>query len=198
MRVDLIRHGETKMPGVLLGRTDAELSDAGWWQFERQTENLRFDAIVSSPRIRARLAAEALAAARGVTLSLDEDWSEMDFGAWDGRLLAELNADATTAAALMAMYHSADCEGPPGGETWHALQTRVGRAIDRLFAFGADSQVLVSTHAGAIRAALAVACDIPFANLWAIRVGHGARITLQLGRHDDGSVWGEIIEVVQP
>ena len=198
MRVDLVRHGETKMPGVLLGRTEAELSDAGWWQFERQTENLRFDAIVASPRMRARLPAEALAAARGVTLSLDEGWSEMDFGAWDGREVAELNADATTAAALMAMYQSADSDGPPGGETWRGVQMRVGRAIDRLFALGADSQVLVSTHAGAIRAALASACGMPFASLWAFRIGYGTRVTLQLGRHDDGNVWGEIIEVVQP
>ena len=58
--VDLIRHGETERPDVLAGRTDLALSEAGWRQFERQTANGGWDAIVSSPLKRAREAAERL------------------------------------------------------------------------------------------------------------------------------------------
>ncbi len=198
MRIVLLRHGETDMPGRLLGRTDAELSDAGWRQFERQTESLAFGAVVTSPRRRARLPAEAFAAVRDVPLKLDNDWAEIDFGDWDGRLLDELRADAAIEAGLREMYKSAECDGAPGGESWGALCARVERAIDRLFAFGEESNVLVSTHAGPMRAALAVACGLPFASLWAIRVDYGTRITLQVGRDENAGLWGEVIEVLQP
>lgn len=198
MLVDLLRHGETEMPGRLLGRTDAPLAQAGWEQFARQTDGRQFDGIVASPRQRARLPAEALASARRLPIRIDEDWAELDFGDWDGRALAELNADAHTAAALQALYQSDACAGAPGGEDWRSLGTRVERAIDRLFAFDADSRVLVSTHAGPMRTALAIACGLPFSNTWAFRIGLGTRVTLRLGRDPDSGLWGEIMEVVQP
>lgn len=197
MLIDLVRHGETQSAGVLLGRTDAPLSDRGLAQFARQTGALVIDAIVTSPRLRARVPAESLADARRVPLRVDADWAELDFGAWDGRALVDLNAEAATAAALAAIYRSPQAAAPPGGEDWAALQARVARAIDRLFQFGADSRVLVVTHAGPMRAALAAVCGIPFPNLWAFRVDHGTRITLRVGRDAGAALWGEIIEVTQ-
>lgn len=197
MLVDLLRHGETEMPGRLLGRTDAVLAEAGWRQFERQTDRILYDAIVTSTRQRARLPAEALACVRDVALQVDEDWAEIDFGDWDGRALAELRADAAIATALESMYRSTDGPGAPGGESWIVFQARIARAIDRLFAFGEDSRVLVSTHAGPVRAALAIACGIPFVNLWAFRIDPGTRVTLRLGRDAGSGLWGEVIEVVQ-
>ncbi len=83
--VDLLRHGETERPDVLAGRTDLALSDAGWRQFERQTANGGWDAIVSSPLKRAREAAERLSTAQGFALDIDPDWQEIDFGDWDGQ-----------------------------------------------------------------------------------------------------------------
>ena len=49
-----------------------------------------------------------------------------------------------------------------------------------------------------MRAALAVACGLPFANLWAFKIDPGTRLTLSAGRDSSGSLWGEIVEVVQP
>ena len=40
--IDFIRHGETRSPGRLLGRTDAPLSEMGWQQFQRQTDGRRW------------------------------------------------------------------------------------------------------------------------------------------------------------
>ena len=58
--------------------------------------------------------------------------------------------------------------------------------------------MLVITHAGPMRAALALACGIPFANLWAFKIDPGTRITLRAGRDPGAGLWGEIVEVVQP
>jgi alpha-ribazole phosphatase len=196
--IDMIRHGETETPGRLLGRSDPEMSEAGWGQFERQTAERAWDAIVTSPRRRTHMPATRLASARGLKLRVDDDWAELDFGAWDGLLLAELHADSTVADAIAAFYRCADTAGPPGGESWSGLQTRVARALDRLVASTDGATVLVVTHAGPMRAALAMACAIPFANLWTFRIEPGTRITLHAGRDAKAGLWGEVVEVVQP
>ena len=198
MLIDLLRHGETETPGRLLGRTDPALSEAGWRQVERQTTNRNWDLIIASPRLRACATAERLGAERHVALRVDEDWAELDFGDWDGRLIAELRADPSTAAAFSAIYAGADDDGAPGGESWAGLKMRVARALHRLLAEATGGRVLVITHAGPMRAALAVACGLPFANLWAFKIDPGTRITLSAGRDSGGSLWGEIVEVVQP
>lgn len=196
--IDLLRHGETEAPGQLLGRTDPPLSEAGWRQFERQTAERAWDTIVSSPRRRAHAPAQRLAALRGLALRVDDSWAELDFGDWDGRALSELYADTATADAVAALYQQAEAPGAPGGESWGGLKARVARAIDELLAEASVASVLVITHAGPMRAALAIACAIPFANLWAFRIDPGTRITLRAGRDPRAGLWGEIVEVVQP
>lgn len=198
MLITLVRHGETEATGRLIGRTDAPLSELGWAQFRRQASAISFETIVSSPSQRARLPAEALAAERSVPLLIDSDWSELDFGAWDGMTLSDINADPARAAAFAALYRSPEATAAPGGESWSMLEARIRRAIDRITAAGAETDVLVSTHAGPMRAALAVTCALPFATLWTILIGYGTRITLRVGRDQNAGLWGEVIEVAQP
>jgi alpha-ribazole phosphatase len=198
MLIDLMRHGETRTPGRLLGRTDPPLSEAGWRQLERQTAGRSWDVVVASPRQRAEAGGARVAAERGKPLHVDADWAELDFGVWDGRLLADVRADPATADAFTAFYASPDAAAPPGGESWSALIDRVARALDRLLADPAASTALVVTHAGPMRAALALTCAIPFANLWAFSIKPGTRITLRAGRDKTAGLWGEIVEVVQP
>lgn len=195
--IDLVRHGETETPGRLIGRTDPPLSEAGWRQIERQAAGRTWDLVVTSPRRRAQKAAMRLGAARGIQVRVDDDWAELDFGAWDGRVLADMQAEPATAAALAAFYASADAAGPPGGETWSDLKERVARAIDRVLAVPPGATVLVVTHAGPMRAAVALACAIPFANLWTFSIAPGTRISLRAGRDAQAGLWGEIVEVVQ-
>jgi alpha-ribazole phosphatase len=153
---------------------------------------------VSSPRLRTRLPAEQLAKARNLPLRVDADWAELDFGQWDGKTPEELKADPATAHALAALYASVNAPPPPGGETWSALQARVGRALDRVIDEPGAANTLVVTHAGPMRAAIALAAAIPFASLWALRIDPGTRVTLLVERDADAGRWGEIVEVVQP
>lgn len=196
-RIDLLRHGEPERKGLLLGRTDVALSELGWQQFETQTRNREYDAILTSPPRRTREPAEQLANARNVQARLDEDWAELDFGAWDGRPVAELRKDAEIAQALDAFYHDPNAAGPPGGENWQTLSDRIARALGRLLEAPHEGNALIVTHAGPMRAALSLACDISLDRVWALKIDYGTRITLRFGRVD-GKFWGEIIEIVQP
>jgi len=196
--LDLIRHGETVTPGCLIGRCDPALSNRGREQFAGQVIGRSWDELIASPRLRTRMSAEALAIERHMPLRIDDDWRELDFGDWDGRPLAELQADQAAADAVAAFYRDPDAPGAPGGESWRGLESRVVRAFDRLLAPPAPRSALVVTHGGPMRAALAITCALPFANLWTFRIEPGTRITLRIGRDKCASIWGEIVEVVQP
>ena len=196
--VDLVRHGETVTPGRLIGRSDPALSEHGRAKFMRQAHGRNCDVIVSSPRQRALETARALGVERALPVRVDDDWAELDFGAWDGRLISELRAEDETAAAFTAFYRSADAAPAPGGESWRMLEARVAAALHRLLAEPTPERALIATHGGPIRAALSVVCAIPFANLWTFRIEPGTRITLRVGRDVQAGLWGEIVEVVQP
>jgi alpha-ribazole phosphatase len=144
---------------------------------------------VSSPFRRAREAAEKLAGERGLSVESDPDWREIDLGDWDGIGLAELRADPR-AADLMAHFYRDPTAAQP------SLSRRVGAALARLAEQA--KPVLVVTHAGPIRTAVSVACGLPIASLWAVRIEPGTRVRLDLGRHPDRGLWGEIIEIVPP
>ena len=93
----LIRHGQTdwNLDGLMQGRTDIPLNDTGREQALVAASALsgeRWDAVVSSPLVRARETAELIATALGVPLggSYDE-LVEQDFGAAEGTPVSELD-----------------------------------------------------------------------------------------------------------
>ncbi|AHB48487.1 alpha-ribazole-5-phosphate phosphatase [Hyphomicrobium nitrativorans NL23] len=198
MRLDLIRHGRTNMPGVLLGRTDAAATDASAADLIRQTEGRIWSAIVATPLRRSHAFAERLARDRGLPLRIDSDWRELDFGDWDGKPIEELRADPVVAAHLDAFYRDAEAPAPPGGESWRMLEARTLRALNRLLDADPAESTLVVAHGGPIRATLSLACGLPFASTWAFRVDYATRITLEIGRGAGAKIWGEIVEVAQP
>jgi alpha-ribazole phosphatase len=154
--------------------------------------------IIASPRLRAREPAERLALARQQEARIDADWAEIDFGVWDGRLIVDLQADPIAAAQLDRLYLGPDAPAAPEGESWRQLEARVARALEKVLAESSAGTALIVTHAGPMRAALALACGMRFESLWAIRIDPGTRMTLRVGRDKAGSLWGEVIEIAQP
>lgn len=192
-RVDFLRHGETEAADALLGRTDAPLAAAGRAVVARQVAGRTWSSIVSSPLARARESAAVAAAATGAAVECDPDWREMDFGEWDGTPRATLAGEAGYAA----FYRDPDRNPPPAGEAAAALRARVTSALQRLAARG-PGPVLVVAHGGSIRMALAVLLGLPLERLWAVRLGCGARLTVEMGNDPAHGLWGEIVEIVQP
>lgn len=149
-----LRHGEVAGAAhVYRGRSDAPLTARGGEQLHAALAGMPpWGEVVSSPARRCHDFARALAADRGIVCTVDCDWRELDFGAWE-----ELRPDQ--AAALDGDSHAAFVRDPrrhppPGGETLDALDARVGAALQRL-GESARKPTLVVTHAGPMRAVLA-------------------------------------------
>lgn len=182
--VHLMRHGAPERTGLLLGRTDMAATPAGIAACADRAARLGFQAVVASDLRRAHACAEAVAGPRGLTVHPDPRWRELDFGDWDGRPAADIDGEA-----LARFWHDPDAAPPHAGERWSALVARVGSGLGEV----ADG-TLVMTHAGAMRAALAAACDFDARQVWAFDLPYAALLSLRLWPGDPPS--GQIVGLV--
>lgn len=151
-RLALIRHGETAWTeaGRIQGRADVALSAAGCRALARRRlpKQLAGARVTVSPLKRAVATAELLGA---TAVTIEPRLVEMDWGAWEGKTLAELRAQGGAALAaneaLGLDFH------PDGGESPRQVQTRVAPWLATEAARGAT--IVAVTHKGVIRAILA-------------------------------------------
>lgn len=130
---------------------------------------------MSSPARRCLDFAHSIAADRGIDCTVDPDWHELDFGAWENLQPDEAvlrDADAHAAFVRDPRRHS-----PPGGETLDALDARVSAALTQL-GDTARTATLVVTHAGAMRAVLAQVLGLPDSHRARIALTPGSRFVV--------------------
>ena len=169
--VHLLRHGAPETPGLLMGRTDGVPTAAGISACIDQVGDLEIAAVVSSDLLRTERAAQAIGGQRGLAVTIDPRWRELDFGEWDG-----LSASAIDRAASSRFWDDPDQYPPPGGERWSSLVARVAAALTAV----TQTSTLVVTHGGAMRAALAHLCGFEQRQLWAFDLPYGALLTLKV------------------
>jgi broad specificity phosphatase PhoE len=159
----LVRHGETaaNTQGLLLGRADPPLTALGLDQALAVACALPSPTlVVSSPLLRAK----QTAAAFGRPVEIDERWTELDYGDYDGL------APASVADEVWARWRADVDYAPPGGESLAALGRRVRAACIDLSTAATTSTVVVVTHVSPIKAALAWALDVSDRVAWRLYV----------------------------
>ena len=149
----VLRHGPTEWnaAGRIQGHTDTPLSPAGRARVAawRLPAELRGLALVSSPLARAVETARLIAGEPALEARL----TEMGWGEWEGRTLADLRAER--GADMAAMEARGLDFQPPGGESPRQVQTRLAPWLAATAAAGQD--MLAVTHKGVIRALYAQA-----------------------------------------
>lgn len=106
---------------------------------------------ISSPARRARETAAAL----GLVARPDPAFSEQDFGRWTGRAHEDIRRDSE--ATYDTFWRAPASNRPQDGESFIDQIARVRDGIAALPA----GDVIVIAHAGTVRAALAIALDLP-------------------------------------
>lgn len=155
--VYLVRHAtHERVDRVLCGRSanvslspsgHAQAAALGAWFAGREIA-----AVLSSPLTRARETAEPIAKASGCSVTLCEDLTEIEFGAWTGRSFAELAEDRDW--QTWNAHRAAGC--PPGGEPMRSAQERAVRAIDRCRDAYLGARVVAVGHCDVLKAILCV------------------------------------------
>ncbi|HEX5191462.1 MAG TPA: histidine phosphatase family protein [Solirubrobacteraceae bacterium] len=156
-RLLLVRHASTSATRAGAFPLDEPLDEHG------QAEAARLPAVlfegcevVCSPALRCRQTAAAV----GLTIRLEPEVAECDFGSWGGATLAAV--DPAQARAWMTDPDAA----PHGGETLRGFAARIARWLDA----GGESATVI-THGGVVRAAVVHALGAPLDAFWKIAVG---------------------------
>ncbi len=171
--IDLIRHGEPVGGRMYRGCIDHPLSDRGWAQMRAATaEPAAWDLVMSSPLLRCCEFAAELAARLALPLHIDARLREVGFGQWEGRTGDQIRAADPT--ALTRFYHDPVGARPGDAEPLEALQARVSAALLDMLTQHAGRHVLIVTHAGVIRAAIAHVLAAPLAAIYRTHVDNAA------------------------
>ena len=140
----VIRHGETEWSreGRHTSHTELDLTPEGEEVARRlagRLEGVRFDAVLTSPRVRARRTAELAGYAEPEVV---EDLTEWDYGAYEGITTPQIREQVPGWTVW-----SHPC---PGGESAEEVSQRMDRVVDRVRAHG--GRVLAFSHGHASRA----------------------------------------------
>jgi ribonuclease H / adenosylcobalamin/alpha-ribazole phosphatase len=155
-RVLLVRHGETADTAEKrfsdAPDRDLELNETGLAQARAAATFLSriggFDAVLSSPRRRARQTADVIAATLGLETTVADGWHELYFGDWAGHTFAEVQEKWPD---VLNAWLASPSVAPPGGESLEACWRRVRRARDAMLAAYGARTIVVVTHVTPIK-----------------------------------------------
>ncbi|MEU6747147.1 histidine phosphatase family protein [Spirillospora sp. NPDC046719] len=160
----LARHGETVWheENRYAGVSDVALSARGRRQaaaLGRWAAGRGIGAVWASPLGRARGTAAPAANALGLPLKVDTDLSEVDFGAAEGRVLAEMPADE------VAAFRADPAGSPfPGAEDPAKAAARGAGVLRHIADAEPGARVLVVTHSTLLRLTLCELLGLPLAS----------------------------------
>ncbi|MDX6262395.1 MAG: ribonuclease / adenosylcobalamin/alpha-ribazole phosphatase [Kribbellaceae bacterium] len=166
-----LRHGQTphtvekRFSGS--GGDDPALSELGQQQAQAAAQYLAkrggIDAVVSSPMVRTKQTAAAVAETLGLDVKVEKGWVECAFGDWDGHTFAEVQQKWPEA---LNAWMGSTTVAPPGGESFDACARRARSARDGLLAAYPGKTVLVVTHVTPIKLMVRSVLQAPMNSLF--------------------------------
>jgi broad specificity phosphatase PhoE len=153
-RLLLLRHGQTALSVQrrYSGHGDPELTELGVGQAAgaaaRLARTTDIAAVLSSPLLRTRQTAQAVADAIGVPVVVRPGLIETDFGSWEGLTFAEAR---DRDPELHAAWLGADDVAPPGGESFAVVAQRVANERAEIVAQYPGRTVVVVSHVTPIK-----------------------------------------------
>ena len=176
----IVRHGQTEKnkANVLQGRSDVPLNDAGRRQAEEVRDRfreagIRFDLVYTSPLIRAVQTAEIIAG--GTPQIVDERLIEMDYGPYEGMDLSNPAPEVLT--FFRDFVHN---PAPDGMEPLQAVVDRLGTFLEEIRKEAAERNILLSTHAIAMKGALEYLTPDSHGSYWSKYIGNCAVYTAEI------------------
>ncbi len=153
-RLLLIRHAhvDTGTPSRMCGWLDLPLSPEGRYQvrsFSHPDSGNKPRALYTSPSMRARATAEALALAWKLEPDIEPALREIHCGSFEGQYLDKIWRDYRELWDRNNAQNDGDFAWP-GGESYRNFRSRVLAALTRIAALHTDQSVAIVTHTGVI------------------------------------------------
>jgi probable phosphoglycerate mutase len=154
-RILLIRHASVDPIGkAIVGRRrGVHLNERGRFEAEQLVGRLsetKLEAIYCSPMERTQETAEPLARSKRMDVLTRDEFTEIDFGEWTGKVFAELDK-------LPEWHRFNQCRSVgriPGGESMPEVVQRMVRGIEAVCEQHRSGTIAIVSHCDPIRAAL--------------------------------------------
>ena len=177
----IVRHGQTEKnkANVPQGRSDVPLNEVGIRQAEGVRDRFRslgiqFDKVYTSPLIRAVQTAKIIA--EGASPMIEGRLIEMDYGPYEGMDLAQ------PAPEVMAFFQDfVHKPAPEGMEALSAVVARLATFLEELREEAVLQNILLSTHAIAMKGALEYLTPTSGGSYWSKYIGNCAVYTAEVG-----------------
>lgn len=169
----LVRHGEcsANIEERFRGRCDFELNDLGRQQagqIATALQKLKPTALYSSPLRRAVQSLEPAARALGLEIHIEEDLTNISFGAWEGRKKADI---ANEYPELWDLWKRRPEElSFPGMESLDEVGRRSRAVLDRLVQAHAGESIALCTHRTVLKPLISYCLDMASPWFWKFHV----------------------------
>lgn len=167
MQLHLIRHTTVNLPkGICYGFSDV-MPDHSWEaeaeMIKQKLVPLNISKVYSSPLSRCRLLAEKISK----DVIIDDRLIELNFGSWELKPWNEIAGPM--ADQWMNDFVNVRC---PEGESYLDMSIRI-QAFLKDLAQTKKKEIVIISHAGAIRAIISLLQNIPLAKSFEIEISHG-------------------------
>jgi len=164
LMLHLARHGDTSQAaeGVFCGDLDPPLTDAGIVQAQRlatATQGFALTALYCSPKLRARMTAEAVGRACRLSPTIEDGLREIAYGSWEGRREVDVRRDEP--AAFDAWRTDPALVSPPGGESAFAIAARALPVVLKVREDHPGGNVMLVSHKATIRVIVCALLGMP-------------------------------------
>lgn len=172
MYIYIMRHGETEWNKLrkLQGQTDIPLNEFGEelaYITRDGMKDLEFQAVYSSPLIRARRTAEIMAEGRSLPVIVNEYLKEINFGAGEGESLEAINQNPD--GNLYKFLNKPEEYTPmEGGESFEQVKDRCRKFMEEVIipSEGKCDRMLIVAHGAFIRIMISLIENIPYSEFW--------------------------------
>jgi alpha-ribazole phosphatase len=165
----LIRHGQTAWNDKfrLNGHTDIELDEEGKKQacaLQKRFAETEIAAIYASDLCRAYETACIIAQPHGLKVKPDSSLREINFGAWEGLVFADIKRDYPAEAKIF--WEAPQELRIPQGETFVEMQYRAFAVVQKILTVEPVGNIVIVTHAIVIETLLCTFGHEPINEIW--------------------------------
>ena len=189
--IDLLRHGEVEGGRKYRGQLDDPLTELGWQQLRRTTENIQdWQHIISSPLKRCADFATEFSASTSLPLDKREEFKEISFGLWEGKTADELLKSEEI--KIKQYWNDPVKTTPPEGENVLDFEKRILLGWNAMLNEFQGKHVLFISHAGVMRVILCHVLGMPLTELFKLDVGLAKASRIQI-EQVNGETWPRLI-----
>lgn len=166
----ITRHGQTEwnVERRMQGQKNSPLTELGKQQAKwlgNRLNEVAIDIIISSSSGRAVQTAEIIRGNRDIAIIPNDNLREISLGAWEG--MSDAEVESSYPEEHNNFWHFPHLYQPvAGGETFFQVWSRVSNEVEKIIAYYSGKNILIVTHATALKTLLAYFENKDLKDLW--------------------------------